>query len=80
MQKRAAVMPDVVEKDGKRYTIPEKWKVCQTNLQPRISGAFFYVFLPKSENPGFWNLVPGLIHARDFFAMPFAFCCASAST
>ena len=23
----AAVMPDVVEKDGKRYTIPEKWKV-----------------------------------------------------
>lgn len=23
-----AVMPEVVEKDGKRYTIPEKWKLC----------------------------------------------------
>lgn len=23
---KSAIMPDVVEKDGKRYTIPEKWK------------------------------------------------------
>ena len=21
-----AIMPDIVEKDGKRYTIPDKWK------------------------------------------------------
>ena len=25
-----AVMPDVVERDGKRYTIPEKWKATQS--------------------------------------------------